>query len=235
MIGGFRPAISRHWLVAPDHVNTIAGCQASVSFYEALGLLSSDVAFVSANTERLQGKQMNRFKNAALFAASMIALAACAQSAPPATNRAADEAAIRAADAAWFKAEGAGDADGKAVLYAEDAVWSAPGAPAVRGHVAILEHFKKDAADMTAAGLVSKIGPTTDVGVSGDLGWAFGTYTVTDKSGATVEAGKYLTVLQRKDGKWQIIQDMYNSDAVPAAPAAPTPAATAPAPGKKAK
>lgn len=177
---------------------------------------------------------MSQFRNMAIIAASVIALAGCAQTAPPAANTAADEAAIRAMDAAWIKATAAGDADAKAALYAEDAVWAAPGAPAVRGRAAILETFKKDAAAAAAAGLSFKLGTTSDVGVSGDLGWSSGTYTATDKSGATVDSGKYLGVLRKKDGNWQYIRDTYNSDVGPPAAPAAAPIA-APAAGAKTK
>jgi len=35
-----------------------------------------------------------------------------------------------------------------------------------------------------------------------------------------VDAGKYLTVFQRRDEKWMIIRDTWNSDTAPAAAAA---------------
>jgi ketosteroid isomerase-like protein len=62
-----------------------------------------------------------------------------------------------------------------------------------------------------------------DAGVSGDLAWEWNTFSVTDKAGATVDTGKYVTVYGRRDGKWRIIRDIWNSDAPP--PAAPAPAA----------
>jgi len=64
--------------------------------------------------------------------------------------------------------------------------------------------------------------PNAEVGVSGDLAWIWNTFTVTDKAGATVDAGKYLTLAERKDGKWHIIRDIWNSDNSPAPPAAAT-------------
>ena len=84
----------------------------------------------------------------------------------------------------------------------------------------------KDIAASAPAGVAFALGSGTDVGVSGDLGWEWGTYTATDKSGDTVDTGKYVTVFRRKDGKWLMIRDIWNSDAPPAAPA---PAAAAPA------
>ena len=61
--------------------------------------------------------------------------------------------------------------------------------------------------------------PTADLGVSGDLGWIWNTFTVKDKSGATVDTGKYLTLLARRDGRWVIIRDIWNSDSPPTPPA----------------
>jgi hypothetical protein len=51
-----------------------------------------------------------------------------------------------------------------------------------------------------------------------------GTFTATDKSGATADAGKYITVLQKKDDKWLIVRDTWNSDRAPVAPPAAAPA-----------
>jgi len=127
-------------------------------------------------------------------------------------TRAADEAAIRAINPVWFKAYNTGNGDGIVALYADDAILSPPGAPAARGHAAMREYLMKDMAASSAAGVTLNAGPTTDVGVSGDLGWEWGTFTVTDKSGATVDRGKYVTVCERKNGKWLIIRDIWNSD-----------------------
>jgi uncharacterized protein (TIGR02246 family) len=131
---------------------------------------------------------------------------------------AADEAAIRAVDSTWFAAHNAGDADAVAALYADDAVVSAPGAPPARGSAAIGKAIAKDVADVKAGGFTLVASPTADIGVSGDLGWIWNTFTVTDKSGATVDAGKYLTLAARKDGRWRIIRDIWNSDNPPMPP-----------------
>ncbi len=163
-------------------------------------------------------------RSVVIVAASLVVLAGCAKTAPPAADAAADEAAIRAINPAWFKAYNAGDADGVTALYSEDAVLNIPGVPAARGRAAIREAYVKDIA--AAAGLTNNQGPSGEFGVSGDLGWEWNTYTVTDKSGATVDTGKYVTVYGKKDGKWFIIRDIWNSDTPPATPG---PAAAAPA------
>ena len=160
---------------------------------------------------------MINLKKLVVLAASFAALAACTKTAAPDTT--ADETAIRAVNIAWFKAYNAGDGPAVAELYAEDAVTGAPGTPAVRGKASIREYYVKAVAALAAAGLANSDGPTSDVGASGDLAWQWGTYVVTDKSGAGVDAGKYTTVFQRKNTKWMIIRDTWNSDAAPAAPA----------------
>ena len=134
----------------------------------------------------------------------------------PAADVAADEAAIRAHDSTWFTAHNAGDAAAVAALYADDAVISVPGAPAARGSAAVREAIAKDVADMKAGGVTLAASPDADVGVSGDLGWIWNTFAVKDKSGATVDAGKYLTLLARKGGEWVIVRDIWNSDNPPA-------------------
>ena len=165
-------------------------------------------------------------RSVAIVAASLVVLAGCAKTTPPAADAAADEAAIRAVDSAWFKAYNAGDADGVTALYAEDAVVNDPGMPAVRGRAAIREAYVKDIAAEAAGGLTDNQGPSGEFGVSGDLGWEWNTFTVTDKSGAIVDTGKYVTVYGKKNGKWFIIRDIWNSDTPPArtGPAAAAPA-----------
>jgi len=134
----------------------------------------------------------------------------CNQPAPD--TRAADETAIRSMNPNWFKFYNAGDVNGIVALYAEDAVLNAPGAPAARGHAEIRELLKKDIAASATSGTTLNGNTTTEVGVSGDLGWEWSTFTATDKSGAIVDRGKYVTVYGRKNGKWLIIRDIWNSD-----------------------
>jgi uncharacterized protein (TIGR02246 family) len=170
---------------------------------------------------------MIHLKSAAIVAVSVLALAGCAKSAPPAADTAEDEAALRTMGVEWFKAYNAGNVDSVAALYADDAVLNNPGAPPARGAAAVREALAKDIAASSGAGISLNPGATADIGVSGDLGWEWNTFTATDKSGATVDAGKYLTVFEKKDGKWRMIRDIWNSDTPPAAPAAAT-AAQAP-------
>jgi ketosteroid isomerase-like protein len=135
----------------------------------------------------------------------------------------ADVAAIHAADDAWVKAYNGGDVDGVAGLYDEHAVLLPPGAPAASGKAAIRAFFAKDMAASAKAGVRFSLSTNPDGGVSGDLGWSSGTYSVKDKAGKVVEVGKYLSVSRKIGGKWLYVRDTWNADgSAPAAePSAP--------------
>lgn len=165
---------------------------------------------------------MNSLRKLVIVAAGVAAVAACAKTTTPTNGgTTAEKTAIDAVEAAFYKAYNSGDGAAMATLYAEDAVLNAPGMPALRGRAVIGQFFVKDAAEAAAGGLTERDGPATEVGVSGDLAWRWGTYQTTDKSGATVNAGKYLTVFQKRDGKWMIFRDTWNSDSPAAAATAP--------------
>lgn len=164
-----------------------------------------------------------------VLAASALALTACAPPAPPPPDTAADEAALKADPGAWMESYNAGNADAIAEHYTDDALLMAPGAPAQQGKAAIREFIAADIVKSKAAGLKFNNGDATGVGVSGDMGWVSGVFTVTDASGATIDAGKYLSVFRRTNGQWKLIRDTWNSDMAPAAAAPAAPAEAAPA------
>ena len=155
-------------------------------------------------------------------------LAGCTSASTPAADTAADAAAVASVNENWGKAYAAGDVAALVALYREDAAVNPPGAPQVRGHAAMQEFFAKETAGNKAAGITNNLNPQRDSGISGDFAWESGTFTAVDKSGVTVDAGKYVTVLQKKDGKWLIVRDTWNSDKAPT----PPPAAAEP-PAKK--
>ena len=170
---------------------------------------------------------MSPSPNAAIVALTLLAVIGCSRAeAPvvdtaaamtpaataPAPASAADKEAVRAVNDSWFKAYNARDVDAISALYADDAVVSAPGMPSARGAAAIKEAFRKDIAAATKGGIANSAGTSDEVGVSGDLAWEWNTYQATDKSGKVVERGKYVTVFERRNGKWVIIRDIWNSD-----------------------
>ncbi|MDH4259943.1 MAG: SgcJ/EcaC family oxidoreductase [Gammaproteobacteria bacterium] len=161
---------------------------------------------------------MKILRTAAIAAVGLLALAACQQAAK---NTAADESEIRDGSRAWATAYNAGDADGVANLYSDDAVVMPPGMQAVIGRDAIREYIVTDSAAAKAAGVMMTIEHGDSVGMSGDLAWHSGPYSVSDASGAKVDGGNYMEALQKKEGKWYIVRDIWNSDQAPAPAAMP--------------
>lgn len=165
---------------------------------------------------------MTRIARTAKHVCIILALSLCSAAAS-AADPAAEVAAMHAVDQAWLKAFNSNDPDAIAKLYDENAILLPPGAPAAKGRAAIRAALAKDMADAAKDGVTFSLGPKPDGGVSGDLGWASGTYAVKDKSGKVLEIGKYLSVSHKKGGTWLYVRDTWNSDAAtapePAAPA----------------
>jgi ketosteroid isomerase-like protein len=133
---------------------------------------------------------------------------------------AADESGrIRAGTASWMQSFNSGNAGGVVALYADDAVLMPPNAPQARGVAAIKEAIAKEIAGAKKGGLTLSVG-TEEVGIAGDMAWHAGTYFAKDKGGKVVDAGKFLEAWEKKNGKWRMVRDMWNSDGALAAPAA---------------
>ena len=147
---------------------------------------------------------------------------------------AADDAArIKAGTESWVKSFNGGNASAVAALYAEDAVLMPPGAPPARGTAAIKEAIAKEIAGAKKGGVTFAIGTNDEVNVIGDMAWHSGGYFVMDKANKPVEAGKFLEAWEKKNGKWRIVRDIWNSNGASAAPESAPPAA--PAAGTKKK
>jgi uncharacterized protein (TIGR02246 family) len=165
-----------------------------------------------------------RLKLIGFAAAGLIAMVACSSPAPQAVqtvDTADDEAALKAATTTWIAAYNAGEVERIIPLYTQDAVVMPPHASVANGHTAIRAFLTADTAGAKAAGVTLVEGPAS-AGVSGDMGWNSGTYTVKDASAITVDSGSYLSVSRKVDGRWLMFRDTWNSDR-PAAPAAPAP------------
>ncbi len=148
--------------------------------------------------------------------ALLAGLSGCCRNLP--ANSAADAAGVAAASIAWKETFNAGSPAAVTALYAEDAILSAPGKPAVKGRAAIGEYFRKTAAEFAAAGLTVTDTPMGAAVASGELGYQWKTYRISDRTGAVVGSGQLLTLFRRSAGKWLIIADTWNPDS--GAPAA---------------
>jgi len=126
-----------------------------------------------------------------------------------------DEAAIRASAPAWAAAYNAMDADTLAGMYWDDSLLFPPNVPAVRGGAPLKDYFSRETQAFRKAGLTMNIPAAGAIAIANNLAYEAGTYTITDASGAVVDAGKYIGVFEKRDGAWRYIRDTWNSDLAP--------------------
>lgn len=137
----------------------------------------------------------------------------------PSVNLEQERSALMAQDRAW--SESTKDSQKFNSYFASDASMYPPGMPIARGSDAI----RKAAGEMFAMPGFSIQWSATKaaVGSGGDLGYTSGTYTmsVNDPTGKPMtENGKYVTVWKKVDGQWKVVEDIFNGDTPPPAPAA---------------
>jgi ketosteroid isomerase-like protein len=106
--------------------------------------------------------------------------------------------------------------------YAPDATVYPPGMTVATGPAAIRAALMPMA---QLPGFALQWSPTkANMSASGDLGYTAGSYALTmnDATGKpTIERGKYLEVWKKQsDASWKVIEDIFNADTPPAAPAA---------------
>lgn len=137
-------------------------------------------------------------------------------------NRSGDEQAINAVSEREIAAFSAGAVDSLLALLAPDAVVMPPNEPIITGTSGVRTWAANMASQFTVNGRYTD----SKISVLGD--WAIERYTgalrITPKTGgsSTEENFKGLHVYHRQpDGRWLIVQDVWNFDAPP--PAAPTP------------
>jgi len=148
----------------------------------------------------------------------------CAPS-PTGDSRAADATSIQALDEQWSATAARNDLAGTIAFYADDAVLLPPNAPIATDRKSIRESWAALLGPNTAVSWkVSK----AEVAKSGELGYLYGTYSLSikdPKGGPPVhDTGKLVEIWKKQpDGKWKCIVDTYNSD---------LPVASAPEPKK---
>lgn len=125
---------------------------------------------------------------------------------------AAVKASVAESNKAFADAILKGDSSAIADLYTSDAIMLPPNMPKAVGHDGIL-HV---ASALTQMGIGQFSLESTDVYGNGDLVAEEGNYTVGDKSGKTVDEGKYIVLWKQQDGKWKLYRDIWNSNMPPA-------------------
>jgi ketosteroid isomerase-like protein len=90
--------------------------------------------------------------------------------------------------------------------YAEDATILYPNSEAVKGRDAIITLFSNFGSTMN-------VFPTiVDINGKDDLAYVYGTVKMETDAGVELDHGKYLEIWKKqKDGKWQVIYDIYNT------------------------
>ncbi len=144
------------------------------------------------------------------FAVSVLAFAACQQAPPPAPDLAKIRTEIQAMENAFADAWNARNAAAVMAYYADDAVSLANNSPILTGKEAILKdleaNFARDTSKMTASFEVM------DIFAAGGLVVETGKSTFKDTSGAVVMTGKYISLFEKRDGKYLCIRDCFNND-----------------------
>ena len=131
--------------------------------------------------------------------------------APAAIDMDALKAEIQAMEDAYAAAENAKDADAISDYYAEDAQTMPEGEPAVVGKASILERIKKSFSEEDEEGGTLRF-EVIDLFAAGDLALEVGRW-VNTKADGEEETGKYMSLFEKRDGKYVCIRDMWNSDA----------------------
>jgi ketosteroid isomerase-like protein len=140
-------------------------------------------------------------------------LTACAPVEPEGPDLDAEAAVIREATQAWFAAEREGNVDAIMPFVAEDAVFLPPDAPAFSGLEAIRQFYQ----DFVALGVLDIGGGSERLVISsaGDLAFDIGTsYMVAEgPEGQIRSEGKYLSVWQKIEGRWQTVSISWSANA----------------------
>jgi len=153
---------------------------------------------------------------------AFLLLAAGCQQQTTADGRAADEsaAAVKEQDEQWAKTAGANDLEGAVSYYSDDASLLAPNAPIATGKQAIRAVWQVLLnPDSTVSWQVTKV----EAARSGELAYVVGVYQITpktEKGKAMEDHGKLVEVWKKQaDGKWKVVEDIFNSDVAAPAPA----------------
>ncbi len=101
-------------------------------------------------------------------------------------------------------------ANAVAIYYSDDAVSMDNNAPAASGKDAILKMIQQEIASDTTKNVVSF--ETIDIFAAGDLVVETGKATYKDSDGNVVKSGKYMSLFEKRDGKYLCIRDIYNDD-----------------------
>jgi uncharacterized protein (TIGR02246 family) len=158
-------------------------------------------------------KKNTRFS---LLFAALVAIAvsttSCQQAAkePAKPDLAQIRTEIQALEDAYAAGLNARDANAVIAYYADDAVSMVNNAPVASGRDALLKMAQDDIArDTTNTTVTFEV---VDIFAAGDLVVETGKATDKDADGNVVKTGKYMSLFEKRDGKYVCIRDIYNED-----------------------
>ena len=168
--------------------------------------------------------RLQQFAATAILVGASLVLISCGGT----ESTTADEAAIKAANQKWMEMIVAKNAKSIATeIYSEQGMLLAPNAPKVAGREA-LEKGWGELVNIPGLSLTFETESLT-FAKSGELAVEVGTYKFVSGEGAgqSTDLGKSVVTWVKKDGKWQVLTDMFSSNAAPAPAAATDPAPVA--------
>lgn len=143
----------------------------------------------------------------AAFAAIILLVASCQPAKPDMDKIRTEIQAMEDAYAAGLNAE---DADAVLKYYADDAVSMVNDAPVASGRDALLKMVQEDIANDTINTTASF--EVVDIFAAGDLVVETGKATYKGADGNVVKTGKYMSLFEKRNGKYVSIRDIYNDD-----------------------
>lgn len=123
---------------------------------------------------------------------------------------AAIKAEIQSMNDAWAAASNKKDAATILNFYADDAVSMPSNMPISKGREAIQKQIVAEFAKRNNNQIMSFT--TTEVFGDENIITETGITIVKDAAGKVVSSGKYMSLWEKRDGKWLVIRDIYNED-----------------------
>jgi len=148
----------------------------------------------------------------AAFAAITLLAASCKQSAHDSAkpDLAQIRTEIQALENAYAAGLNANNASAVIVYYADDAISMVNNAPIAVGHDALVKMAQDEISSDTTNTTVSF--EVVDLFAAGDLVVETGKATFADSTGNVLKTGKYMSLFEKRDGRYVCIRDIYNDD-----------------------
>jgi uncharacterized protein (TIGR02246 family) len=160
------------------------------------------------------------------LAMGAVAMLACNKPAEETFDLAAARAEIEAMEQAYATAQNARDVEAILVYYADDAQRLEPGKAPVVGKDAIRASLAESLADSMMIGATMSA-TTLDVFAEGNLAVETGSWMMSKPDGSSM-TGKFVSVFEKREGKYVCIRDTWNMEASTPAPAPPADTTAAP-------